>query len=187
MRGLRPCGYGWWSEKVHAAGAGRMCGCAPGLGALPIELPPGSPQADRTRTCNIPISSGNRRGFDSPGTQQHDEPTAEHHYETAGGIEPPCAVLQTATSATRSCGHARAQDDSNVRLLLRRKPCCPLHYEPRALPAGLEPALPPSEGGVLSTGPWKHRARGRNRTFNAEATGLRPAEHTACSTRAWGE
>lgn len=81
----------------------------------------------------------------------------------------------------------RTQDDSNVRLLLRRKPCCPLHYEPRALPAGLEPALPPSESGVLSTGPWKHRARGRNRTFNAEATGLRPAEHTACSTRAWGE
>ena len=64
-------------------------------------------------------------------------------------------ALQAATFATRSLRPVRAQDDSNVRLLLRRKPCSPLHHEPEALPAGLEPALPPSEGGALSTGPWK--------------------------------
>jgi hypothetical protein len=41
-------------------------------------------------------------------------------------------ALQAATFATRSLRHVRAQDDSNVRLLLRRKPCSPLHHEPRS-------------------------------------------------------
>ena len=41
-------------------------------------------------------------------------------------------ALQAATFATRSLRLARAQDDSNVRLLLRRKPCSPLHHEPRS-------------------------------------------------------
>ena len=39
-------------------------------------------------------------------------------------------ALQAATFATRSLRPVRAQDDSNVRLLLRKKPCSPLHHEP---------------------------------------------------------
>src|ERR1019366_7356355 len=76
---------------------------------------------------------------------QHDEPTAEHHCETAGGIEPPCAVLQTATSATRSCGPQRSQQGSNLR-------------------------SPVPETGVLSTGPWKLGAPGWIRTTRARGT-----------------
>jgi hypothetical protein len=167
--------------------AGRMCECAPGIGALPIELPPGRPRWTGLEPATSPLEVVTGAASTRPAPWQHDEPTAEHHGGTTGNRIRLLTALQAASHHQRDSCHARAQDDSNVRLLLRRKPCCPLHYGPRALPAGLEPALPPSEDGVLSTGPWKHRARGRNRTFSAEATGLRPAEHTACSTRAWGE
>jgi hypothetical protein len=180
-------------------GAGRMWGCAPGLGALPIELPPGSPQADRTRTCNLPISSGNRRGFDSPGTQQHDEPTAEHHCETAGGIEPPCAVLQTATSATRSCGHAvmrglrtirtsvcflggshavpctmspgRFQQDSNLRCRLRRVASYPLDHGSIVREEGIEPSVPRRRGYGPQSTPPAQLARGVNNGYRAHISG----------------
>jgi hypothetical protein len=128
--------------------AGRMWGCAPGLGALPIELPPGRPRWTGLEPATSPLEVVTGTASTRPAPWQHDEPTAEHHGGTTGNRIRLLTALQAASHHQRDSCHARAQDDSNVRLLLRRKPCCPLHYEPRALPAGLEPA-------ISSSGNWR--------------------------------
>src|SRR5215472_14363382 len=62
----------------------------------------------------------------------------------------------------------------------------PCTMSPNVLPAGLEPALPPSESGVLSPRPWERKSvresvREESNLY-AEATGLRPAGLTTCPT-----
>jgi hypothetical protein len=103
----------------------------------------------------------------------------------------------------------RFQQDSNLRcrlppgetllVVLRSRPDSnrrPLASEASALSGCATGALHDHEGSVLViyNNPHessnciqrdeKHRA---GLGDDAEATGLRPAEHTACSTRAWGE
>ena len=79
-----------------------------------------------------------------------------------------------------------AQDDSNARLLLRKKPCCPLHHEPECAPSRTrtcaatfgEWRLIPSTMGACTV---KESVREESNLY-AEATGLRPAGRTTCPT-----
>ena len=84
-----------------------------------------------------------------------------------------------------------AQDDSNARLLLRKKPCCPLHHEPESAPSRTrtcaatfgEWRLIPSTMGACTV---KESVREESNLY-AEATGLRPAGLTTCPTHGWGD
>jgi hypothetical protein len=118
---------------------------------------------------------------------QHDEPTAEHQVRPQAEsnrraqfcrLLPHHSVMRSMrglrTIRTSACflggSHAvpctmspkRSQQDSNLRCRLRRTASFPLDHGSTVREEGIEPSMP--------------RRRG-----------LRPAEHTACSTRAWGE
>ena len=79
-----------------------------------------------------------------------------------------------------------AQDDSNARLLLRKKPCCPLHHEPECAPSRTrtcaatfgEWRLIPSTMGACTV---RESVREESNLY-AKATGLRPAGRTTCPT-----
>jgi hypothetical protein len=67
-----------------------------------------------------------------------------------------------------------------------REPAALTGSAPEVLPGGFEPPSPPSDGGILF--PWTMGARSVRVESNhhAEATALRAAEPTTCSTHGWG-
>ena len=92
-------------------------------------------------------------------------------------------------------GHFPHRRDLRRGLRTIRTPVCsiggshavPCTMSPNVLPAGLEPALPPSESGVLSPRLWKLASVREESNLYAEATGLRPAGLTTCPTHGWGD
>ena len=121
-----------------------------------------------------------------PAPGQHDEPTAEHHCETAGGIEPPCAVLQTATSPL---GHAVMRGLRTIRTsvcFLGGSHAVPCTMSPGCFQQDSNLRSPVPETGVLSTGPWKLGAPGWIRTTVPVRPGLQPGAIVHSATDAQG-
>src|ERR1019366_6486334 len=142
-----------------------------GLGPLPIELHTRVAQVDRTRTCNLPIRSGNRRGFDSPGTGQHDEPTAEHHLRPQAESN---HRAQFCRLLPQPLGHAVLSAPSRARtcdLQFRKLASYPLDHGSIVREEGIEPSVPRRRGYGPQSTPPAQLALGVNNGYRTHISG----------------